>query len=111
MTKQNFALDQYVRRQLQEECDVRDCDFKPTSKAHLDALETRLRFQYEAGETLMLQSATEDISRCKRLYKFRHGSDYGSDDLCTARINQTDVVVPRYFLLINEVLTLKKLLS
>jgi len=105
-----YALKRYIEKEQNHAGEANCTEFKPTYQAELDRIESDAKRQYESGQELLARVSAEDLSRGKKLFLHRGGSEYEATELVRMFIDKKFVVVPRYVGAVEEAHLLHELL-
>ena len=107
-----YHLEAYIREQQRQYCEGQLADHRAPSGRVEDKMRQQIIQLYHAGQMLIegVRATTPlDLTRCLRLYASK--TEYGTHELVETFILGSQVVVPRYFTLIEEVRRLVKILE
>lgn len=108
-----FVLSSYIEACCKIAANANAAEHKPTSQKEIDDIGENCKVAYEKGSTFVATIDEQDILRCRRLYEYKRGNAYYSNDLFSVRtrIQGEQMLIPNWATLLTEVRALQRVLE
>jgi hypothetical protein len=96
----SFELKRYIEKQIRETCDSNQVEHRATSVQEVEGVKRRCIESHKKGIALIESLTNQEKRQCRHLYMLESKSD--TDELVSAFLNNTWVIVPRYITCIEK---------